>query len=381
MSGPLARIKVVELAGIGPGPFCGMMLADAGAEIIRIDRPPQTGRPDTTQPRFDVLNRGRRSIALDLKSARGVETVLRLLDRADVLFEGFRPGVAERLGLGPEVCLERNPRLVYGRMTGWGQSGPMAKLAGHDINYIAMAGALNSIGPAGGKPVPPLSLVGDFGGGGMFLAYGIMCALVERASSGKGQVVDAAMVDGAAALMAITFAIHSLGYWEDRRGANVLDGGAHFYNTYETKDGKYISIGSVEPHFYDGLLGSLGLRGQDLPPQMERAHWPMMTEKFQTIFKSKTREEWCAILFDADVCFAPVLDLTEVPQSDHARARLSFAAVDGIVQPTPAPRFSRTATQLGLPPAFPGEHSDTALLDWGFSREEIGSLKRDGALV
>ncbi len=281
MAGPLSGIKVIELAGIGPGPFCGMMLSDMGAELLRVDRTNAVPAefPDTSAPRPDILGRGRRSVGVDLKSPDGVETVLKLVERADVIYEGFRPGVTERLGLGPDVCLARNPSIIYGRMTGWGQDGPLAHAAGHDINYIALTGALHSIGRKGEKPVPPLNLVGDFGGGGLILAFGIACALAERARSGKGQVVDAAMVDGAAALMAIIYGAQQSGWWKDERGVNMLDSGSHFYDTYETADGKYVSIGSIEPQFYALLLKLSGFDGVEVPRQMDRERWPEMKER------------------------------------------------------------------------------------------------------
>lgn len=381
MAGPLQGIKIIELAGIGPGPFCGMMLADMGAELLRIDRSGAVGTDFPAEPRMDILARGRRSIGVDLKHPDGVETVLRLVEKADVIYEGFRPGVTERLGLGPDVCLARNPRIIYGRMTGWGQDGPLAKVAGHDINYIALTGALHSIGRKGETPVPPLNLVGDFGGGGLLLAYGIVCALVETARSGKGQVVDAAMVDGAGALMGIIFGAHASGWWQDDRGSNMLDGAAHFYDTYETKDGKYVSIGSIEPQFYALLLKHTGLEGQDLPHQMDRSQWPAMKEKLATIFKTKTRDEWCAIMEGSDVCFAPVLSLAEAPHHAHAKARGGFAELAGVINPGPAPRFSRTQPKLDLPPALPGEHTDAALTDWGFGAEDIAKLREAKAIA
>jgi alpha-methylacyl-CoA racemase len=382
MAGPLSGIRIIELAGIGPGPFCGMMLADMGAEIVRVDRS-QSVRPGPAGdgPRGDVLGRGRRSVGVDLKHPAGIETVLRLVEKADVLYEGFRPGVTERLGLGPDVCLGRNPRLVYGRMTGWGQDGPLAHAAGHDINYIALSGALHAIGRKGEKPVPPLNLVGDFGGGGMLLAYGIVCALVERGRSGKGQVVDAAMVDGAAALMAIIYGAHHSGWWKDERGVNMLDTGAHFYDTYETKDGKHVSIGSIEPQFYALLLEKTGLAKEDLPHQFDQEQWPAMRERLTAIFRTKTRDEWCAIMDGTDVCFAPVLSLAEAPHGAHAKARRAFVNVGGVVQPGPAPRFSRTTPALGLPPAWPGEHTDETLRDWGFRPDEISKLRDAGAIA
>jgi len=381
MAGPLSGIRIVEIAGIGPGPFCAMMLADLGADVVRVDRAERARAPRLPGPNLDLLNRGRRSVAVDLKSAAGVEVVLRLVDRADALIEGFRPGVMERLGLGPEPCMARNPRLVYGRMTGWGQEGPLAKAAGHDINYIALSGALHAIGRADGPPPPPLNLVGDFGGGGLLLAYGIACALVERARSGRGQVVDAAMVDGAAALMAIIYGAHAAGWWRDERQANMLDGGAHFYDSYETKDGKYVSIGSIEPQFYEQLLALAGLAGEELPKQMDRSGWKPMKKRLAEIFKTRTRDEWCKIMEGTDVCFAPVLSLSEAPEHPHMKARGTFVEVEGVRQPGPAPRFSRTPGAIERPPAHAGEHTDEALADWGFGRDELARLRESGAIA
>jgi alpha-methylacyl-CoA racemase len=380
-NGPLAGIKVLEVAGIGPGPFCGMMLADMGAEIIRIDRADRVRGGDPGKPSADILARGRRSIGVDLKQAEGVEVVLRLIEQADVLIEGFRPGVMERLGLGPDVCLERNPRLVFGRMTGWGQEGPMAHAAGHDINYIALAGALEPIGRKGQKPTPPLNLVGDFGGGGMLLAFGIASALVERAASGQGQVVDAAMVDGAATLMGMFHSMTAIGAWSEERGTNLLDTGAHFYDTFETSDGKYISIGSIEPQFYAELLEKLELTGEDLPAQMDKSGWPGLKERFEGIFKSKTRDEWCEIMEGSDVCFAPVLAMSETAAHPHIKYRNTFVEVNGVVQPAPSPRFSRTVPALDLPPAYAGQHSNDVLESFGFAADEIAKLKEAKAVV
>jgi alpha-methylacyl-CoA racemase len=318
---------------------------------------------------------------VDLKHPEGVELVLRLLERADALIEGFRPGVMERLGLGPDVCLGRNPRLVYGRMTGWGQEGPLAHAAGHDINYIGLAGALDPIGRAGGPPVPPLNLVGDFGGGGMLLAYGIACALVERQRSGKGQVVDAAMVDGAAALMTIFHGMRQAGYWSDERGTNLLDSGAPFYDVYETKDAKWVSIGSIEPQFYRELLRLTGLEGEELPRQGDRAGWDATKRRLAQVFRAKTRDEWCAIMEGSDVCFAPVLSMGEAPQHPHNRARGTFVEVAGVPQPGPAPRFGRTPPEIARPPAWPGEHTDEALADWGVSRGEVAKLREAKAIA
>jgi alpha-methylacyl-CoA racemase len=381
MAGPLSGIRIVEIAGIGPGPFCAMMLADLGADVIRVDRAERARAPRLPGPNLDLLNRGRRSVAVDLKSPAGVEVVLRLVDRADALIEGFRPGVMERLGLGPETCLARNPRLVYGRMTGWGQEGPLAKAAGHDINYIALSGALHAIGRTDSPPPPPLNLVGDFGGGGLLLAYGIACALVERARSGRGQVVDAAMVDGAAALMAIIYGAHAAGWWHDERQANMLDGGAHFYDSYETRDGKYVSIGSIEPQFYEQLLALTGLANEELPKQMDRSGWRPMKKRLAEIFRTRTRDEWCRIMEGTDVCFAPVLSLAEAPEHPHMKARATFVEVEGVRQPGPAPRFSRTPGRIERPPAHAGEHTDRALADWGFDPDELARLREAGAIA
>jgi alpha-methylacyl-CoA racemase len=372
--GPLEGVKMLEFSGIGPGPFAAMMLSDMGAEILRIDRSQNAFGLDPENPSLDFLARGRRSIAVDLKRPEALAAVLRLVDRADALLEGFRPGVMERLGLGPEVCLGRNPRLVYGRMTGWGQEGPLAQAAGHDINYIALAGALDPIGA-------PLNLVGDFGGGGMLLAFGIACALVERAQSGRGQVVDAAMVDGAAALMTIFHGALQSGWWKPERGTNMLDTGSHFYDVYETRDGKYVSIGSIEPQFYAELLEKTGLQGEDLPSQMDRSGWAGSKERLTAIFREKTRDEWCEIMEGSDVCFAPVLSMTECQEHPHIRARGTFVEVAGASQPAPAPRFSRSKTQISRPPPHVGQHTDEALADWGFGAEEIAELREAKAIA
>lgn len=373
--GPLRGVKILELAGIGPGPFCGMLLADMGAEVIRVDRISSADR----RPK-DVLTRGRKSIALDLKSPEGRDIVLRLCEKSDVLFEGFRPGVTERLGLGPDECMGANPKLVYGRMTGWGQDGPMAQAAGHDINYIALAGALHAIGAKDGKPVPPLNLVGDFGGGGMVLAFGIVCALLEARESGKGQVVDSSMVDGAAVLMSMFFTMRSMGVFTDQRGSNMLDGGAHFYDTYETSDGKYVSLGSIEPQFYALLVEKAGLDKDDFSEQMNQDRWPEYKEKMSTVFKSKTRDEWCEIMQGTDICFAPVLSLEEVAEHPHNKARGTFLEVDGVLQPAPAPRFSRSAPEIAGGPRIPGEDSRLVLSENGFSKSEIETLQETGVI-
>lgn len=377
--GPLAGVKVVELQGIGPGPYCGMMLADMGADIIRIDRAQAAGQPANVT---DILARGRRSIAVDLKNAAGVETVLRLIDSADVLIEGFRPGVMERLGLGPEVCLERNGKLVYGRMTGWGQTGSLAEVAGHDINYISLSGALHAIGPKGENPVPPLNLVGDFGGGGMLLAFGIVAALFETTRSGKGQVIDAAMTDGSALLMNAVFGIMNTGHWSHERGTNLLDGGAHFYGTYATSDGKHISIGSIEPQFYALLLEKTGLdQDASLPRQMSRENWPELRTRLESVFAQKTRDEWDAIMLGTDICYAPVLDFDDAIAHPHNRARETFVENSGVKQAAPAPRFSRTQPQLPETAVAPGSSTDAILLELGLDQGEIDTLRERGAVA
>ena len=377
--GPLTGLRVVELQGIGPGPFCGMMLADMGADIIRIDRSAAVGSGARSA---DVLARGRKSIAVDLKNPQGVETVLKLVETADVLLEGFRPGVTERLGLGPDVCLERNPKLVYGRMTGWGQTGTMAHAAGHDINYISLSGVLHAIGEPGSRPTPPLNLVGDFGGGGMLLAFGIVAALYERGVSGKGQVIDAAMTDGSALLMNSIFGLMGQGVWNQNRGSNLLDGGAHFYGTYETKDGRFVSIGSIEPQFYALLLEKTGLdQDPDLAKQMSRDDWPKLREKLAAVLATKTRDEWDEILLGTDICYAPILNFDEAVAHPHNQARNTFVASADIVQAAPAPRFSRTEPELPEPPVAPGEHSEEVLASIGLDAAAIAELKSSGAVV
>ena len=378
--GPLAGLKVVEIAGIGPGPFCAMVLADFGAEVIRVDRASAVPHEFPGGPARDVLNRGRRSVAVDLKTPRGAETVLRLVQSADALIEGFRPGVAERLGIGPDDCLAVNPRLVYGRMTGWGQDGPYADAAGHDINYIALSGLLHAIGREGEAPVPPLNLVGDFGGGGMLLALGVVAGLLESRASGEGQVVDASMVDGAALLGTMVYGFFGTGAWTDERGTNLLDTGAPFYDVYETADGRHVSIGSIEPQFYAELLRLTGLEREDLPPQNARDEWHAMKARLAEAFATKTRDEWCEIMDASDVCFAPVLSLAEAPQHPHNQARGTFVEHAGVIQPGPAPRFSRTECQIAGPPAHPGQHTDDVLRDWGFGAEEIAELRAAGAV-
>jgi alpha-methylacyl-CoA racemase len=378
--GVLSGYKIIEFAGIGPAPMCAMLLSDMGAEVLRIDRVEDANLGIPTEAKYSVLHRGRRSVAIDLKRKEGTEVALALIERADALIEGFRPGVMERLGLGPEPCLARNPRLVYGRMTGWGQEGPLAHAAGHDINYIALTGALHSIGRRGQAPVPPLNLVGDFGGGGVYLALGVVAALLEAQKSGKGQVIDVAMVDGAASLMAAIYGLRAAGRWSDQRGENILDTGAHYYNVYETRDGKYVAVGSIEPKFYAELLRLTGLDREELPHQNERSAWPALTERLAAIFRTKTREEWCRIMEGSEVCFAPVLSMQEAPAHPHNRARGTFIEVDGVVQPAPAPRFSRTPSAIQRPPAKPGEHTEEALRDWGFSAAEVEELRKSGAI-
>ena len=372
--GPLQGIRIVEFAGIGPGPFCGMMLTDMGADVVRIDRPGGGGTPGLRDPRTDVMNRGRRSIALDLKNPGDVETALALAARADALIEGLRPGVMEQLGLGPDTCQARNPKLVYGRMTGWGQDGPLANAAGHDLNYIALSGALHAMGDADRPPPVPLNLVGDFGGGGMLLAFGIVCAILEAKSSGKGQVVDAAMTEGAGALMALIYGMRATGLWTGKRGDNMLDGAAPFYGCYECADGKYVAIGSIEPQFYALLMEKTGITDLDAFSQADRARWPEQKAKLAVIFKSKTREEWCAIMEGSDVCFAPVLDMSEAPDHPHNKARGAFVTIAGIPQPAPAPRFSRTAAATPGPPPEPGEHAEEILADWGIAAAPARAL-------
>mgnify|MGYP003326328157 FL=1 len=380
MSGPLEGVRIIELAGLGPAPFAGMMLADAGADVVRIDRSDRATYPPREEPHVDLMNRGRRSVAVDLKHPDGVALVLRLVEQADGLMEGFRPGVAERLGLGPDDCLGRNPRLVYGRMTGYGQEGPMAPAAGHDIDYIALSGALEAIGRAGERPVPPLNLVGDFGGGGMLLAFGMVAAILGARATGAGQVIDAAMVDGAAALMTMTYTLRSAGIWGDERGTNLLDTGAHFYEVYETSDGRYMAVGAIEPQFYAELIRLLGLEGTELPGQMDREAWPAMKERFAAIFATRTRDEWEAVFAGSDACVAPVLSPAEAPGHPHNQVRGTFTEVAGVVQPAPAPRFLGTPGAIRRPPPNPGQHGDDALGEWGLSADEVAGLRASGAI-
>ena len=374
--GPLAGIKVVEMAAIGPGPFCAMMLSDMGAEVIRIDRLNQKG----SGHRSNVLYRGRKSMAVDLKNPGGVSLTLELIEKADVLVEGFRPGVMERLGLGPDVCLKKNPKLVYGRMTGWGQDGPLSQAAGHDINYISVAGALGAMGYSDRPPPPPLNLIGDFGGGAMYLLAGILAAIIERNTSGQGQIIDTAMTDGTASLLSAFFGYMDMGMWTSQRYSNRLDGGSYYYCSYECKDGKYISIGSLEPQFYALLLEKCKIVDESFKEQFDQEAWPVKKEKMIEVFKSKTRDEWCSIMEGTDVCFAPVLDLEEAPAHPHNKARNTYIEFNGVIQPAPAPRFSRTQGKIQSAPALAGEHTDEILANWGINAEEIEELKNAGAI-
>lgn len=375
MPGPLSHITVIELAGIGPGPFACMLLADMGARVIRVDRAPAPcrGGLDDLMRNDSVVDRGRKSLALNMKDPRAVEAVLRLVERADVLIEGYRPGVTEKLGLGPEVCHARNPGLVYGRMTGWGQSGPLAHTAGHDINYIALTGALHAIGPAA-HPVPPLNLVGDYGGGGMLLAMGVLAAYAQAVHTGIGQVVDAAMTDGAALLMAAQYGMMAKGFWRDERESNFLDGAAHFYGTYACQDGKHVSVGAIELRFYAQLLELCGITDPDFERQWQQGEWPALRAKLAQVFLKRTRAQWCEVLEGSDACFAPVLSMNEAPEHPHNVARGTFVRPDGVLQPAPAPRFNRTPSIL--PPKAPetGEHTVAMLGDAGYSPSEIQGL-------
>jgi len=378
--GPLHGLRVIELAGIGPGPMCAMLLADLGADVVRIDRLEPSGLGLAMDPKFDVTSRNRRSVALGLKTPAGVATALRLIDRADVLIEGFRPGVAERLGLGPQDCQARNPGLVYGRMTGFGQTGPLAMAAGHDLNYIALSGALHAIGSAGAKPVPPLNLVGDYGGGALYLAFGIVAALFERQRSGLGQVVDAAMVDGAASLMSIFYGLQAGGQWDERqRGANLLDGGAPFYDTYETADGRFVAVAALEPKFFAELARRVGLDERFVKRQYDRRLWPEMRQALAQALRQRTRDAWCNELEGSDACFAPVLSMSEAPHHAHALARGAFVEVGGVVQPSAAPRFDRCPPAPPRPAPKLGEHSAEVLAEAGLTPEDIAALRAAGA--
>jgi alpha-methylacyl-CoA racemase len=376
--GPLSGIKVLEFEAIGPGPFAGMLLADMGADVLVVDRPASTDLGLKRERWYDVMMRGKRSVMLDLKSSSAKEAALEILGKADALIEGSRPGVMERLGLGPEVALARNPRLVYGRMTGWGQDGPLAARAGHDINYIALAGVLNAFGREGEAPVMPLNLVGDFGGGGMLLGFGLACALLEAQRSGKGQVVDAAMTEGASLLAAMFSGFLAAKRWREERGVNILDSGAPWYDVYETKDGKYVSIGSIEAKFYEELLLKLNLKKEILSAQNDRDGWPAMRKAFAERFKGRTRDEWCAVFEGSDACFAPVLSFSESRSHAHNVARKSYVSVAGVEQPAPAPRFSRTPPGVRGAPPERGEGGGQALADWGFSAQEISRFKSLG---
>jgi alpha-methylacyl-CoA racemase len=361
---PLHGVRVIEMAGLGPGPYCAMLLADMGADVVRVDRPGGGPRPGEPAPERDVLTRGRRSIALDLKDPAAVRTLLSLVEKADLLVEGYRPGVMERLGLGPDVCHARNPALVYGRMTGWGQHGPLAPRAGHDINYIALSGALHAIGPADGVPVPPLNLVGDFGGGGMLLAFGLLCALLEARRSGRGRVVDAAMSDGAASLMTIIYGLHASGLWRDARGRNLLDGGAPYYGCYRCADGGHVAVGALEPAFFRDLLDLLGLADGPEWRQDDAALWPRQRRRFAEIFATRSRDEWAALADGRDCCLTPVLSLAEAPDHPHNRARGTFVTNAGIVQPAPVPRFGPEAPVIDRVPPRSGQDSAAILRDW-----------------
>ena len=375
MSGPLSGVKVLELAGIGPSPYACMLLADLGADVLRLERGNVNASGD---PSWDLLNRSRDSVAIDLKNEDGRNLVLRLAREADILLEGFRPGVAERLGVGPADIHAVNPKLAYGRMTGWGQDGPLAQRAGHDINYIALAGALWSQGREGERPMPPLNLVGDFGGGGMLLAFGLMAALVHARTSGEGQVVDAAMVDGAASLMAMTYSFMGAGLWQEERGTNILDTGAHFYEVYETADAKFVAVGAIEKKFYEELLRGMGLEGSELPPQMDRTQWAAMKVRFAEIFMTKTRDEWTAIFEDVDACVTPVLSPTEAAAHRHNVARQTFTT-EPTLQPNPAPRFSKTPGAIRSTPTAAGAGTRAGLTRWGVSADEVATLETKGA--
>jgi alpha-methylacyl-CoA racemase len=383
MPGPLAGLRIIEVAGLGAGPYCGMMLADMGAEVVRIERMPLLPLRSALP---DPLSRGRRSVALDLRKPAGVEALLRLVDGADALFEAFRPGVAERLGFGPEPCLERNPRLVYGRMTGWGQQGPLARAAGHDLNYIALSGALHSIGPKGGKPVPPLNLVGDFGGGGLLLAFGMVCALLERERSGRGQVVDAAMLDGAVSMMAMFMGFRAMGMFDEAPGASLLGGAAHFYDTYATADGKFVAVAPLEPEFYGEFLERVGLdRDRFLPHgfrfgRMDDSRWDELKAELAALFKTRSRDEWCALLEGTDACFAPVLALSEAPAHPHNEARGTFMEIDGVVQNAPAPRFSRSAPGVPGGPRVQGADTRVVLEQVGYDNDALAALTAAGVI-
>ena len=390
--GALDGLRVIEMAGIGPAPFCCMLLADMGADVLRIDRLTAADLGVPLPSKFDLLNRSKRSAALDLKSEQGLATVRELIAKADVVVEGFRPGVMEKLGLGPDVCLGLNPRLVFGRMTGWGQDGPLSQSAAHDLNYIALSGVLNSIGRKGQAPAVPLNVIGDFGGGSLYLAMGILAGVIQARVSGKGQVVDAAIIDGVASLLTMQYGLKQMGLWSDDRGAGLLNGGAPFYDVYETKDGLHVSIAAVEKRFYEELLERIGLNADDLPneegryaaelpEQNDQASWEHMRERFAEIFKTRTRAEWCEILEGTDACFAPVLDMDECVTHPHNAARNMYVEVKGVLNPQPAPRFSRTPSEIKCPPPKSGADTEAALSDWGLSEDQIASLKAAKVIV
>lgn len=376
--GPLEGVRIIELAGIGPAPFCGMLLADMGAEVVRIDRLAPSGLGVETPQRYDLFNRNKRSVAVDLKSAEGVATVMRLIGQADILIEGFRPGVMEKLGLGPEECRRVNRRLVFGRMTGWGQYGPLAGAAGHDLNYIALTGALAAVGPEGEAPVVPLNLIGDFGGGALYLAMGVLAAVIEARASGEGQVVDAAIIDGTASLMTMFHSFHQMGIWSTDRGVNILDGGAPFYDVYRTGDGKYVSVAAVDKKFYDELVERLGLPTGDLPAQHDRKRWPELRARFAEAIGRRARDELCRSLEGTDACFAPVLDLVECRSHPHVAARGIYVEIDGVINPAPAPRFSRTPSKIAYPASAAGADTEPVLEGWGFSAKDIERLRKAG---
>jgi alpha-methylacyl-CoA racemase len=367
------------MVGLGPGPFCGMVLADMGADVLRVDRLEAARAIDRSKPATSAMERGKRAVAIDLKHPAGTETLLRLIEQADAFFEVFRPGVAERLGIGPDVALARNPRLAYGRLTGWGQDGPWAQLAGHDIDYLALAGALEPLGRAGEKPTPPINVLGDFAGGGMLLAFGIACAVFDRERTGRGQVIDAAMVDGAALMLTPFYAARASGFWGER-GTNFLDTGAPFYEVYETADAKFVAVGAVEPHFYAELMKRLDLPF-DPDVQYDKSRWPAEKQRIAAVFRTKTRDEWCAVFADSDACFAPVLTPIEAPAHPHNRARDAFLQLDGVPQPAPAPRFSRSPTARPAPPMHPGDDAETVLADWGIEAADVARLRDAGAVL
>lgn len=373
-SGPLVGIKIIEFAGIGPAPFCGMLLSDLGADIVRIDR-----KHGQTYDKYSVTTRGRRSVAIDLKNQAGVDACMRLIEQAEALIEGFRPGVMERLGLGPDEVLKRNPKLVYGRMTGWGQSGPLAKTAGHDINYIALTGALSAIGYSD-KPTIPLNLIGDYGGGSLYLALGLLAGIMHARQTGTGQVVDSAMTDGTISLLSIFYGNIAAGSWSNQRNVNIIDGGSHFYNVYQCADDKWITLASIEPQFYALLLEKAGISDPDFQAQLDQSQWPSLRQKLADVIRTKTRDEWCRQMEGTDVCFAPVLDFEEAPNHPHNQARKVFMEMDGVIQPAPTPHFSETPGAIQGSPATAGQHNEEALTDWGFNTDEIEQLKDSGAI-